>query len=68
MHRKMLIVSVLLSLLTLTAVAAITPPSLNGVSLHLEPSLGVYILHIWAWRNNPAGLFEDFNPAVPLCS
>jgi hypothetical protein len=44
------------------------PPSLNGVPLHLEPSLGVYILHIWAWKNNPAGLFEDFNPAVPLCS
>ena len=43
------------------------PPSLNGVSLHLEPSLGVYILHIWVWRNNPAGIFEDFNPAAPLC-
>ena len=41
------------------------PPSLNGVSLHLEPSLGVYTLHVWVWRNNPAGMFEDFNPAVP---
>jgi hypothetical protein len=44
------------------------PPSLNGVSLHLDPSLGVYILHIWVWKNNPAGIFEDFNPKVSLCS
>ena len=44
------------------------PPSLNGVDLHLDPSLGVYILHVWAWKNNPAGIFEDFNPAVALCS
>ena len=42
-------------------------PKLNGMSLHLEPSLGVYILHVWAWKNNPAGMFEDWNPAVALC-
>ena len=23
-----------------------------------------YELHVWAWRNNPSGLFADFNPAV----
>lgn len=44
------------------------PPSLNGMSLHLEQSLGVYILHIWVWKNNPAGIFEDFNPSISLCS
>jgi hypothetical protein len=43
------------------------PPSLNGIPLHLEASLGVYILHVWAWKNNPAGTFEDWNPAVARC-
>jgi hypothetical protein len=43
------------------------PPSLMGISLHLEPSLGVYILHAWVWKDNPAGTFEDWNPAVALC-
>jgi hypothetical protein len=49
------------------ATGSSTLPSLNGMSLHLEPSLGVYILHVWAWKNNPAGMFEDWNPSVALC-
>jgi hypothetical protein len=23
-----------------------------------------YDLHIWVWKHNPAGTFEEFNPAV----
>ena len=23
-----------------------------------------YALHVWAWRDNPEGVFQDFNPAV----
>jgi hypothetical protein len=23
-----------------------------------------YELHVWAWRHNPSGMFEDFNPRV----
>ena len=23
-----------------------------------------YDLHVWAWKHNPAGMFEEFNPAV----
>ena len=23
-----------------------------------------YALHVWAWQNNPAGMFADFNPQV----
>ena len=47
-----------------------TPPSLFGQPFHLIPEpnrYGVppfYELHAWVWRNNPAGMFEDWNPAV----
>jgi len=47
-----------------------TPPSLFGQQFHLIPSpnrYGVppfYELHAWVWRHNPAGMFEDWNPAV----
>lgn len=40
------------------------PPSVLGQNLHLNPVLGVYILHAWVWQNNPAGIFEDWNPTV----
>jgi hypothetical protein len=40
------------------------PPSVLGHHLHLNKDLGVYILHIWLWRYNPAGMFEDWNPTV----
>jgi len=43
------------------------PPSIMGVSFHLEPSLGVYILHAWVWKDNPSGMFEDWNPEVSPC-
>lgn len=40
------------------------PPSVLGHHLHLNPNLGVYVLHAWIWRHNPAGVFEDWNPTV----
>lgn len=40
------------------------PPSVLGQSFHLNPSLGVYILHAWIWRDNPLGMFNDWNPNV----
>ncbi|WP_420640823.1 hypothetical protein [Candidatus Leptofilum sp.] len=40
------------------------PPQLLGHHFHLNESLGVYILHAWAWKHNPAGMFEDWNPNV----
>lgn len=40
------------------------PPTVLGRSLHLNEHLGVYVLHIWLWKHNPAGLFEDWNPTV----
>jgi hypothetical protein len=39
-------------------------PKLLGQTFHLNAPLGVYILHAWVWRPNPAGMFEDWNPNV----
>jgi hypothetical protein len=43
------------------------PPRLFGRDLHQHPSLPVWILHTWIWKNNPMGMFEDFNPRVRPC-
>jgi hypothetical protein len=40
------------------------PPSAYGHSFHLNETLGVYVLHAWIWKNNPSGVFEDWNPKV----
>ena len=40
------------------------PPEIHGRHLHLNEALGVYVLHAWLFRNNPAGTFEDWNPKV----
>lgn len=40
------------------------PPAALGQSFHLNPALGVYILHAWIWKDNPSGMFEDWNPTV----
>jgi hypothetical protein len=39
-------------------------PQVIGHEFHLNPTLGVYVLHIWIWKNNPSGMFEDWNPKV----
>lgn len=40
------------------------PPTVLGQSFHLNEALGVYVLHVWLWRHNPLGLYEDWNPTV----
>jgi len=40
------------------------PPVLFGRFFHLNQALGVYVLHAWAWKNNPSGMFDDWNPNV----
>jgi hypothetical protein len=46
------------------------PPQLMGQLLHLFESpnrFGLppfYTLHVWAWKDNPAGTFSNWNPAV----
>lgn len=39
-------------------------PMLLGQHFHLNEKLGVYVLHAWIWKNNPSGIFEDWNPRV----
>lgn len=39
-------------------------PELMGRSLHLNKELGVYVLHAWVWKNNPEGMYKDWNPKV----
>jgi hypothetical protein len=43
------------------------PPELFGVDFHRHPTLPLWVLHAWLWKDNPAGVFEDWNPAVRLC-
>lgn len=41
-----------------------TPPELFGRQFHFEPLVAGWTLHAWIWRNNLAGMFEDFNPKL----
>ncbi len=45
-----------------------TAPQVLGQSLHANPDLGLWVLHAWIWKGNPAGVFADFNPNVRACS
>jgi len=47
-----------------------TPPTLNGQVFQYvgAPNRyrlpGFYELHVWAWKQNPSGMFTDWNPKV----
>jgi hypothetical protein len=41
-----------------------TAPTLMGQRLKRADDLRVWYLHMWVWRENTAGLFADWNPAV----
>jgi hypothetical protein len=43
------------------------PPSVLGRDLHFNEALGLWALHAWIWKDNPAGMFADFNPKVRPC-
>lgn len=43
------------------------PPELFGRKLHKHPVLPFWILHTYLWKQNPSGMFEDWNPAVRPC-
>ncbi len=41
------------------------PPVLFGQTFHTDgPPLNQYSLHVWAWKNNPSGIFAPFNPRI----
>lgn len=40
-------------------------PTVLGMQMHiLVKAVGWYILHAWIWRDNPTGMFMDWNPKV----
>jgi hypothetical protein len=41
-----------------------TPPRLFGRDFAYNAVFEVWVLHVWAWRHNPAGMFADWNPTV----
>jgi len=40
------------------------PLSIFGQSMHSEDELGLWILHVWVWKLNRNGVFDDVNPTV----
>lgn len=42
-------------------------PHLLGQTFTYLDALGVWKLHAWIWRPNPAGMFKDYNPTVNMC-
>ncbi len=43
------------------------PPQLFGMDFHQHPVLPLWVLHTWMWKENPTGMFSDWNPAVRPC-
>ena len=43
---------------------AATPPTVLGEQLHRNEALGLWVLHVWLFRENPSGIFADWNPNV----
>lgn len=41
-----------------------TPPSIFGQTMHADDDLGLWIQHVWVWKLNPNGVFNDINPNV----
>lgn len=40
------------------------PPSLFGREFHRNEMAGLFGLHVWAWRDNPDGVFTMWHPDV----
>ena len=40
------------------------PPVAFGQKMRHEDNLQLWYLHVWAWTENPDGLFANFNPSV----
>jgi hypothetical protein len=40
------------------------PPELYGIPFHRNEAFGLWVLHVWHFRDNPSGIFMDWNPKV----
>lgn len=47
-----------------TAWTASAPPQLMGQTFRRNEEFGVWALHVWLYRENPSGIFSDWNPRV----
>ena len=44
--------------------ASATPPSLFGLQYHRNEAFQLWVLHVWLYKDNPSGMFTDWNPTV----
>jgi hypothetical protein len=49
---------------TLVPRSSPTPPTAFGQTFKQNDTFQVWALHVWAWKNNPSGIFADWNPDV----
>ena len=47
-----------------TAWTASAPPQLMGQTFRRNEEFEVWALHVWLYRENPTGIFSDWNPRV----
>jgi len=47
-----------------TAWTSPQPPRLFGQNYHRNDAFGLWVLHVWHFRENPSGIFTDWNPRV----
>ena len=40
------------------------PPTLFGQEFLHNPTFGLWMLHVYAWKHNPDGIFATWNPAI----
>ena len=48
----------------LSAWKSAAPPRLFGRDFRVNEAFQVWALHAWVWKDNPAGVFADWNPKV----
>lgn len=41
-----------------------SPPRLFGREFLHNPTFGLWMLHVYAWKNNPEGMFATWNPSI----
>jgi len=62
-HGKLRLVAVEY-IVPLTAWTSPKPPRLFGRDFKVNEQFQVWALHAWVWKENPSGIFADWNPRV----
>lgn len=44
--------------------ASTTPPVLFDIPFHRNEAFQLWVLHVWLYKDNPSGIFSDWNPTV----